>query len=69
MPRSTSYRADETDLEAAGSESYVDPLVCLQMTDGPNAAPATGLTGASKRRRPNSTRVHPAVHFGLLVEL
>jgi hypothetical protein len=69
VPRSTSYRAEETDLEAAGNEGYIYPLVSLQMTDGPNAAPATGLTGASKKRRPNLAQVHPAVHFGLLVEL
>ncbi|OCK55328.1 hypothetical protein [Bradyrhizobium sp. LMTR 3] len=38
---------------AAGNESYVDLLVCLQMTDGPNAASAISLVGASKKRRPN----------------
>lgn len=37
---------------AAGNESYVDLLVCLQMTDG-TTPPATNLTGASKKKRPN----------------
>jgi hypothetical protein len=36
---------------AAGSESYVDLLTCLQMTDG--TTPAAGLTGGSRKKRPN----------------
>lgn len=38
---------------AAGSESYVDLLVCLQMTDGTNTKPATSLKGASRKKAPN----------------
>ena len=38
---------------AAGDASYVDLLVCLQMTDGANTTPVTNLRGGSKRKAPN----------------
>jgi hypothetical protein len=41
----------EDEATGAGNASYVDLLVCLQMTGG--GAPTTGLKGASKRRTSN----------------
>ena len=38
---------------AAGIESYVDMLVCLQMTGDTNTKPVTNLKGASRKRAPN----------------
>jgi hypothetical protein len=38
---------------AGGNESYVDLLVCLQMTDGTGVKPVTDLKGASRRKSSN----------------
>ena len=41
----------EGEATAAGSDSYVDLLTCLQMADAAKSlVPATGLKGASKNR-------------------
>ena len=41
----------EGEATAAGSDSYVDLLTCLQMADATKSlVPATGLKGASKNR-------------------
>jgi hypothetical protein len=41
----------EGEATAAGNDSYVDLLTCLQMTDAAKSlVPATGLKGASKNR-------------------
>lgn len=38
---------------AGGNESYVDLLVCVQMTDGLEAKRVTGLRGASRKKPAN----------------
>lgn len=40
----------EGEATAGGNASYVDLLVCLQMTDGASVTSATNLKGASKRK-------------------
>ncbi|MGF6306764.1 hypothetical protein ABIB82_000911 [Bradyrhizobium sp. i1.8.4] len=51
----TSYSAPtraqcEGEATAGGNASYVDLLVCLQMTGGTSATSVTSLKGASKRK-------------------
>ena len=43
----------EGEATAAGSASYVDLLVCLQMTDGTSPNAITSLKGASRKKSPN----------------
>ena len=51
---SASVRAQCTgEATGAGVDSYVDLLVCLQMTRDAGATPATTLRGASRKRPPN----------------
>jgi hypothetical protein len=43
----------EGEATAAGNASYVDLLVCLQMTDGTSPNSSTSLRGASRKKSPN----------------
>ena len=43
----------EGEATAAGSASYVDLLVCLQMTDGTSPNAITSLKGASRKKSSN----------------
>jgi hypothetical protein len=52
----SSYSADvrtqcEGEASAAGNSSYVDLLICLQMTGGSGATSTTALKGASRKKR------------------
>jgi hypothetical protein len=52
--RSAAIRAQcEGEATAAGNASYVDLLVCLQMTDGTSPNSSTSLRGASRKKSPN----------------
>jgi hypothetical protein len=43
----------EGEATAAGNASYVDLLVCLQMTDGTSPNSSISLRGASRKKSPN----------------